>query len=151
MSKTRQDLRNLNLEVYCNNNQPKLKELRSSTSNQSFLMASGGFLKFIQYWLIIRALTHLGLDRTGHMSLLTEQDRTPKFARQVLPDRTESGLLFLKHFTCQAGDHKISKFPGHMIGVKNAHRQDKERNKRFVKKFFEKNIFFWNFFWFFFY
>ena len=37
----------------------------------------------------------VGLDRTGHMSFLTGQDRTPKFAGQVLPDRTESGLIFL--------------------------------------------------------
>ena len=37
----------------------------------------------------------LGLDRTGHMSFLTGPDRTPKFAGQVLPDRTESGLIFL--------------------------------------------------------
>ena len=36
----------------------------------------------------------LGLNRTGHMSFLTGQDRTPKFARQVLPDWTESGLIF---------------------------------------------------------
>ena len=37
----------------------------------------------------------LGLDRTGHMSLLTGQDWTPKFAGQVLPDWNESGLMFL--------------------------------------------------------
>ena len=37
----------------------------------------------------------IGLDRTGHMSFLTGQDRTPKFAGQVLPDRTKSGLIFL--------------------------------------------------------
>ena len=37
----------------------------------------------------------IGLDRTEHMSFLTGQDRTPKFAGQVLPDRTESGLIFL--------------------------------------------------------
>ena len=36
----------------------------------------------------------LGINRTGHMSFLTGQDRTPKFAGQVLPDRTESGLTF---------------------------------------------------------
>ena len=36
----------------------------------------------------------LGLDRTGHMSFLTRQDRTPKFAGQVLPDRTKLGLIF---------------------------------------------------------
>ena len=39
-------------------------------------------------------LSTLGLDRTGHMSFLTGQDRTPEFAGQVLPDRTESGLIF---------------------------------------------------------
>ena len=37
----------------------------------------------------------LGLDRTGHMSFLTGQDRTPKFAGQVMPDWTESGLIIL--------------------------------------------------------
>ena len=37
----------------------------------------------------------VGLNRTGHMSFLTGQGRTPKFAGQVLPDRTESGLIFL--------------------------------------------------------
>ena len=40
----------------------------------------------------------VGLDRTGHMSFLTGQDRTPKFAGQVLPDRTESGLILLNIF-----------------------------------------------------
>ena len=51
--KDRQDLRNSDLEVYCTNIQPKLKKLRSSTKNQ----ASGGFLKFTQYWPNISALT----------------------------------------------------------------------------------------------
>ena len=37
---------------------------------------------------------NLGLNRTGNMSFLTRQDRTPKFVRQVLADRTESGLIF---------------------------------------------------------
>ena len=37
----------------------------------------------------------LGLNQTGHMSFLTRQDRTHKFAGQVLPDRTKSGLIFL--------------------------------------------------------
>ena len=36
----------------------------------------------------------VGLNRTGHMSFFTGQDRTPKFAGQVLPDRTKSGLIF---------------------------------------------------------
>ena len=52
-----QDLRNSDLEVCCANIQPKLKNLRSSSKNQSFFMVSGGFLKFIQYWLNISALT----------------------------------------------------------------------------------------------
>ena len=55
--KNRQDLRNSDLEVCCATIQPKLKNLRSSTKNQSFFMVSGGFLKFIQYWLNISALT----------------------------------------------------------------------------------------------
>jgi hypothetical protein len=47
----------------------------------------------------------LGLNRTGHMSFLTGQDRTPKFAGQVLPDRTESGPAFLN--ILPANSHKI--------------------------------------------
>ena len=39
--------------------------------------------------------SQLGLNRTGLMGFLNGQDRTTKFARQVLPDRTESGLIFL--------------------------------------------------------
>jgi hypothetical protein len=35
-------------------------------------------------------LAKLRLNRTWHMGFLTGQDRTPKFAGQVLPDRTES-------------------------------------------------------------
>ena len=60
----------------------------------------------------------LGLDRTGHMSFLTGQGRTPKFARQVLPDRTESRLVSFKHFSCQAGDissHKISSLDTNLV------------------------------------
>ena len=43
--------------LVCANIQPKLKKLRSSTKNQSFLMASEGFLKFTQYSLNISTLT----------------------------------------------------------------------------------------------
>ena len=55
--KNQQDLRNSDVEVCCANIQPKLKNLRSSTKNQSFFMVSRGFLKFIPYWLNISALT----------------------------------------------------------------------------------------------
>ena len=37
-------------------------------------------------WLVV------GLKWTGHMSFFTGQDQTPKFAKQVLPDRTDSGV-----------------------------------------------------------
>ena len=37
----------------------------------------------------------LGLDRTWHMSLMSGQDRASNFAGRVLPDRTESELIFL--------------------------------------------------------
>ena len=40
-------------------------------------------------------LKNLGLDQTGHTSFLNGQGRTPKFAGQVLPDRTKSELTFL--------------------------------------------------------
>ena len=43
---------------------------------------------------IFAADFQVGLDRTWHMSLMTGQDWTPEFARQILPDRTESGLIF---------------------------------------------------------
>ena len=51
------NLTNLDLEVYCANIQLNLTKLWSSTKNQSLLMASGGFLKFLQYWLNISAIT----------------------------------------------------------------------------------------------
>ena len=55
--KINKNILQINLLSYCANIQPILKKLRSSTKNQSFLMASGGFLKFIQYWLNISKLT----------------------------------------------------------------------------------------------
>ena len=36
----------------------------------------------------------VGLNRTGHMSVQPGQDRTPKIAGRVLPDRTKSGHIF---------------------------------------------------------
>ena len=60
-------------------------------------------------WYVLKYLIKVGLDRTEHMSFLTGQDRTTKFAGQVLQDQTESGLQFLKHFTCLAGDISSNK------------------------------------------
>ena len=62
----------------------------------------------------------IGLNRTGHMSFLTGQDQTPKFAGQFLPDRTKSGLIFLNIFI-PSKSHQFSqdKVPGHKFGVKN--------------------------------
>ena len=51
-------------------------------------------------------------------------------------DRTESGLLFPKHFNCQAGDisfHKISSLNT------NDHRRNK-KNYKILKKKIEKNL-----------
>ena len=43
-------------------------------------------------------ISELGLNRTGHISVSPGQDRTPKFAGRVLPDRTKSGpIIFLVH------------------------------------------------------
>jgi hypothetical protein len=53
------------------------------------------------------------------MSFLTGQDRTPKFAGQVLPDRTESGLIFLTFYLTSMG-YQLSydRVPGHKFDVK---------------------------------
>ena len=62
---------------------------------------------------------NLGLNRIGHMSFLTGQDRTPKFAGQVLPDRTESGLIFLTFYITSMGyQFSYDRVPGHKFGVK---------------------------------
>ena len=54
------------------------------------------------------------------MSFLTGQDRTLKFAGQVLPDRTESGLIFLTFYLTSMGyQFSYYKVPGHKFGVKN--------------------------------
>ena len=61
------------------------------------------------------------------MSFLTGQDRTPKFAGQVLPDRTKSGLTFL-NILLHKNTRKIMK---------------KKIEKKFLKKKienFEKNF-----------
>ena len=47
----------------------------------------------------------VGLDQTGYMSFLTGQDRTPKFAGQVLPDRTKSGLTFLNIYSINCNEN----------------------------------------------
>ena len=40
-------------------------------------------------------ITMVGLNRTGHMSVQPGQNRTPKFAGRVLPDRTSTGPILL--------------------------------------------------------
>ena len=93
------------------------------------------FLVHSLYFLIMKRPTHnfsicqvdltlghtilmLGLNQTGFLSFLTGQDWTPKFAGQVLPDRTESGLL------SNILPAK-KKFPGDKFGAKNAPRQNR--------------------------
>ena len=43
---------------------------------------------------LVFALHEIKVRRTWHMSFLTGQDWTPKFAGQVMPDRPKSGLYF---------------------------------------------------------
>ena len=64
---------------------------------------------------------NIGLNGTGHMSFLTGQDRTSKFAGQVLPDWTESGLTFSTFYITNIG-YQLSydKVPGHKFGVKKS-------------------------------
>ena len=60
----------------------------------------------------------LGLNRTGHMS---GQDRTPEFAGQVLPDQTESGLIFLTFYLTSIGyQFSLAKIPGLKFVVKSS-------------------------------
>ena len=40
----------------------------------------------------------IGLNQTGHMSFLTRQDQTSKFAERVLPDRTKPKHTFQTFF-----------------------------------------------------
>ena len=71
--------------------------------------------------LTVRPRYQVGLNRTGHMSFLTGQDRTHKFAGQVLPDRTESGLVFLTFYLTSMGyQFSYDKVPGHKFGVKKS-------------------------------
>jgi hypothetical protein len=54
------------------------------------------------------------------MSFLTGQDRIPKFAGQVLPDRIESGLIFLTFYLTSMGyQFSYDKVPGYKFGNKN--------------------------------
>ena len=71
----------------------------------------------------------IGLNRTGHMSFLTGQDQTPKFAGQFLPDRTKSGLIFLNIFI-------PSMIYWHKVGVKSSKlgyiQELKKINEKFI-------------------
>jgi hypothetical protein len=54
------------------------------------------------------------------MSFLTGQNRTPKFAGHVLPDRTESGLIFLTFYLTSMGyQFSYDKVPGTNLVSKN--------------------------------
>ena len=53
-------------------------------------------------------LIHVALNRTGHMSFLTGQ---------VLPDRTESGLIFLTFYLINMGNHFSYDNPYHDLFI----------------------------------
>ena len=67
----------------------------------------------------------LGLDRTDHMSFPSGQDRTPKFAGRVLPDRTKSGPRFfpstyhMRRPTYAGYQFNQKKVAVHKVGVKS--------------------------------
>ena len=82
----------------------------------------------------------LGLDRTGHMSFLTGQDWTPKFAGQVLPDPTESGLIFLNSLPTK---YRLSILINHNFGVKR-YKQKRNLEETKLKKSLKKKV--WIFF-----
>jgi hypothetical protein len=55
------------------------------------------------------------------MSFLTGQDWTAKFAGQVQPDWTESGLIFLTFYLTSMGyQFSYDEVPGHKFGVKKS-------------------------------
>ena len=72
------------------------------------------------------------------MSFLTGQDGTPKFAGQVLPDRTESGLIFLTIYLTSMGyQFSYDKVPGYKFGIKNLNwdvfeNKQKKNSKKFI-------------------
>ena len=73
--------------------------------------------KLQNFKILTSSLKFVGLNRTGH---LTRQDRTPKFAGQVLPDQTKSGVVFLKILQpsliyC----FSLDKICGHKFGVRS--------------------------------
>jgi hypothetical protein len=79
------------------------------------------------------------------MSFLAGQDRTPKFAGQVLPDRTESGLIFLTFYLTSMGyQFSYDKIPGFKFVIKNLNWDVFENKQKKFKKIF------WIFFGFFF-
>ena len=77
----------------------------------------------------------LGLDRTGRMSLLTGQDRTHIFARQVLPDRTESGLIFfniLTYYVQVINSQKIRSLDTNLVS--KLFRPNEKKNEKKIEK-----------------
>ena len=73
----------------------------------------------------------VGLDRTEHVSFLTGQDRTPKFAEQVLLDRTEFELVFPNilptQIWCQKLLHQINEQKELLKNLKNNFEKKKSK------------------------
>ena len=68
---------------------------------------------------VLRISALVGLDRTEHMSFPTGQDRTPKFAGRVLPDRTKFGPTFFPSTYQMQVINSIKEVTGHEFGVKS--------------------------------
>ena len=76
------------------NTNPNPNQITKQTIQEIQLVPNGPNPSRFCHWRSSFA-DNIGLNRTGYMSFLTGQNRTPKFAGQVLPDRTESGLISL--------------------------------------------------------
>ena len=86
----------------------------------------------------------VGLNRTGHMSFLTGHDQTPKFAGQVLPDRTESGLIFLTFYLTSMGyQFSYDKVPGYKFSIKNLNWDVFENKEKKDQNFVSNDLIIW--------
>ena len=90
---------------------PPLTALTSASSSLYYRLQGCGVSGCANYFHTIKYKFYLklctsrsGLDRTGHIMSFqkgqdrTGPDRTPKFVRQVLPDWTDSGLIFVTFY-----------------------------------------------------
>ena len=101
-------------------------QVGQGTSNTQTVNVKGKVTIILSWPYFLTLEFWVGLDRTKDMSFLTGQDRTPKFAGQVLPDRScRTGLkpdLYFQHFTYQVwvnNSHKIRSLDTSLVSKVN--------------------------------